>query len=193
VEIPEMTQKYGILNADGTRRAKIGFIDFGDEEDKEALLQQTYEALKDASRPKLTLKTSSVYLKNVGIGDTIRVVRHDRKLDYETRVFEITVNRLNNKSTDIKLGDRTSQSNEAKIQSAADRAVEEFVEGNFNNFIHSLPDFLPTADGFNNNWYGQEDPTVKHAKKVMIGDIWYKPDPEHEGHKIMLRWTGEMW
>lgn len=193
VEIPEMTQKYGILNADGTRRAKIGFIDFGDEEDKEALLQQTYEALKDASRPKLTLKTSSVYLKNVGIGDTIRVVRHDRKLDYETRVFEITINRLNNKSSDIKLGDRTSQSNEAKIQSAADRAVEEFVEGNFNDFIQNLPDFLPTADGFNNNWYSDEDPTVTYPKKVMIGDIWYKPDPEHEGHKIMLRWTGEMW
>lgn len=193
VEIPEMTQKYGILNADGTRRAKIGFIDFGDEEDREALLQQTYEALKASSRPQLTLKTSSVYLKKVGIGDTIRVVRHDRKLDYETRVFEITINRINNKSTDIKLGDRTSQSNEAKIQSAADRALEEFIEGDFNNFIQNIPDFLPTADGFNNNWYSQEDPIVTHPKKVMIGDIWYKPDPEHEGHKIMLRWTGEMW
>lgn len=193
VEIPEMTQKYGILNADGTRRPKIGFIDFGDEEDREALLQQTYEALKDSSRPQLTLKTSSVYLKNVAIGDTIRVVRHDRKLDYETRVFEITVNRLNNKSTDIKLGDRTSQSNEAKIQSVADKAVEEFVEGNFNDFIKNIPDFLPSADGFNQNWYSEENPIVTHPKKVMIGDIWYKPDPEHEGHKIMLRWTGEMW
>ena len=27
----------------------------------------------------------------------------------------------------------------------------------------------------------------------MINDIWYKPDPEHEGHTIMQRWTGEAW
>ncbi|HFU4116103.1 TPA: phage tail spike protein, partial [Streptococcus suis] len=193
LELPLMTRQYGIKNADGSMRPKIGFVDFSEEENPEILIERTYKALIDAARPQLTLKTSSVYLKGVKIGDTIRVVRHDKKLDYDTRIFEITFNRLNNQSSDIKLGDRIGESNEAKAQTIADKAVEQFVTNEFSNFVQNLPDYLPSADGFNNNWYGAEDPTVQYPGKVLINDIWYKPDPEHEGHKIMLRWTGEVW
>ena len=193
LELPLMTRQYGIKNADGSMRPKIGFVDFSEEDNPEILIERTYKALIDAARPQLTLKTSSVYLKRVKVGDTIRVVRHDKKLDYDTRIFEITFNRLNNQSSDIKLGDRIGESNEAKVQTIADKAVEQFVNNEFSNFVQNLPDYLPSADGFNNNWYGAEDPTVKYPGKVLINDIWYKPDPEHEGHKIMLRWTGEVW
>lgn len=193
LELPLMTRQYGIKNADGSMRPKIGFVDFSEEENPEVLIERTYRALVDSARPQLTLKTSSVYLKGVKVGDTIRVVRHDKKLDYDTRIFEITFNRLNNQSSDIKLGDRIGESNEAKVQTIADKAVEQFVNNEFSNFVQNLPDYLPSADGFNNNWYGAEDPTVKYPGKVLINDIWFKPDPEHEGHKIMLRWTGEVW
>lgn len=193
LELPLMTRQYGIKNTDGTMRPKIGFVDFSEEDNPEILIERTYKALVDSARPQLTLKTSSVYLKGVKVGDTIRVVRHDKKLDYDTRIFEITFNRLNNQSSDIKLGDRIGESNEAKAQTIADKAVEQFVNNEFSNFVQNLPDYLPSADGFNNNWYGAEDPTVKYPGKVLINDIWYKPDPEHEGHKIMLRWTGEVW
>ncbi|HFI0056102.1 TPA: phage tail spike protein [Streptococcus suis] len=193
LELPLMTRQYGIKNADGTMRPKIGFVDFSEEENPEVLIERTYKALIDAARPQLTLKTSSVYLRGVKVGDTIRVVRHDKKLDYDTRIFEITFNRLNNQSSDIKLGDRIGESNEAKVQTIADKAVEQFVNNEFSNFVQNLPDYLPSADGFNNNWYGAEDPTVKYPGKVLINDIWFKPDPEHEGHKIMLRWAGEVW
>ncbi|MCQ8260942.1 phage tail protein [Streptococcus suis] len=193
LELPLMTRQYGIKNADGSMRPKIGFVDFSEEENPEILIERTYRALIDAARPQLTLKTSSVYLRGVKVGDTIRVVRHDKKLDYDTRIFEITFNRLNNQSSDIKLGDRIGESNEAKVQTIADKAVEQFVNNEFSNFVQNLPDYLPSADGFNNNWYGTEDPTVQYPGKVLINDIWFKPDSEHEGHKIMLRWTGEVW
>lgn len=193
LELPLMTRQYGIKNADGSMRPKIGFVDFSEEENPEVLIERTYRALIDAARPQLTLKTSSVYLRGVKVGDTIRVVRHDKKLDYDTRIFEITFNRLNNQSSDIKLGDRIGESNEAKARTIADKAVEQFVNNEFSNFVQNLPDYLPSADGFNNNWYGAEDPTVQYPGKVLINDIWYKPDPEHEGHKVMLRWTGEVW
>lgn len=193
VELPEMTKKYGIKNADGTMRAKIGFAVFQEEEDANVLIRRTYEQLVNAARPQLTLKTSTVYLKNVGIGDTIRVVRHDKKLDYDTRIFEITFNRLNNESSDIKLGDRISESNEAKIQNIASQKADELISTSFNSLIKNLPDFLPSADGMNKNWYGANDPTKAHAGKVAINDIWFKPNPEHEGQTIMLRWTGEVW
>lgn len=193
LEIPEMTRTYGIKNSNGTMRPKIGFTDFNEEEDPNELIKLTYQTLINSARPQLTLKTSSVYLRGVKIGDTIRVVRHDKKLDYDTRIFEITFNRLNNQSSDIKLGDQIGESSSSKVQAVADKAVEEFINNEFNSFIENLPDFIKTADGFNTNWYGAEDPTKKYPKKVMINDIWYKPDPEHEGHKIMLRWTGEVW
>ena len=193
IELPAMTKLYGIKNADGSMRPKIGFVDFAEEENPEVLIERTYKALVDAARPRLTLKTSSVYLRGAKVGDTIRVVRHDKKLDYDTRIFEITFNRLNDQSSDIKLGDRIGESNEAKAQTIAEKVVDDFVSNEFSNFVQKLPDFLPSADGFNNNWYGAEDPTVKHSGKVLINDIWFKPDPEHEGHKIMLRWTGEVW
>lgn len=193
LEIPEMTRVYGIKNSDGTIRPKIGFTEFSEEEDPNELIKLTYQTLINSARPQLTLKTSSVYLRGVKIGDTIRVVRHDKKLDYDTRIFEITFNRLNDQSSDIKLGDQIGESSSSKVQAVADKAVEEFINNEFNSFIENLPDFIKTADGFNTNWYSEEDPTKKYPKKVMINDIWYKPDPEHEGHKIMLRWTGEVW
>ena len=193
VELPEMTKVYGIKNTDGSIRPKIGFVDFQEEEDPGVLLERTYKALVDTARPQLTLKTTSAYLRGVKVGDTIRVVRHDKKLDYDTRIFEITFNRLNNESSDIKLGDRIGESNEAKAQTIAEKVVDDFVSNEFSDFVQKLPDFLPSPDGFNNNWYGAEDPTVKHPGKVLVNDIWFKPDPEHEGHKIMLRWTGEVW
>lgn len=193
LEIPEMTRTYGIKNSDGTTRPKIGFTEFSEEEDPNELIKLTYQTLINSARPQLTLKTSSVYLRGVKIGDTIRVVRHDKKLDYDTRIFEITFNRLNDQSSDIKLGDQIGESSSSKVQAVADKAVEEFINNEFNSFIENLPDFIKTADGFNTNWYSTEDPVKKYPKKVMINDIWYKPDPEHEGHKIMLRWTGEVW
>lgn len=193
LEIPEMTAKYGIKQPDGKMRPKIGFVEFSEEEDKNELIKQTYEALIESSRPKLTLKTSTVYLKGVQIGDTIRVVRHDRHLDYDTRIFEITFNRLNNESSDIKLGDRVSESNDAKVQSTVNKALDEFKAGEFTEFVKKLPEFIPSANGFNHNWYTSADPTETHPGQVLINDSWYKPDPEHEGHTIMYRWTGEMW
>ena len=193
VELPEMTKRYGIKNTDGSMRAKVGFAVFEDEEDKNALIKRTYDELVRASRPQLTLKTSTVYLKGVKIGDTIRVVRHDKKLDYDTRIFEITFNRLNNESSDIKLGDRISESNEAKIQNIASQKADELISSSFNGLLKNLPDFLPSADGLNKNWYGTNDPTKAHAGKVGINDIWFKPNSEHEGQTIMLRWTGEVW
>lgn len=193
LEIPEMTAKYGIKQPDGKMRPKIGFVEFSEEEDKNELIKQTYEALIESSRPKLTLKTSTVYLKGVQIGDTIRVVRHDRHLDYDTRIFEITFNRLNNESSDIKLGDRVSENNDAKVQSTVNKALDEFKAGEFTEFVKKLPEFIPSANGFNHNWYTSTDPTESHPGQVLINDSWYKPDPEHEGHTIMYRWTGEMW
>ncbi|HIC7351710.1 TPA: phage tail spike protein [Streptococcus pyogenes] len=187
LELPEATEEYGI-NIKGKKVPKIGVVDI-DSDDPEELLQRSYEYLVDHARPRAVFKTTSAYLK-ANIGDTVRVVRKDRNLDYEVRVFEITWDRLSNKAIDIKLGDRLNASDslkKAQLQSHLTDSVSDTV---FDTLGQFLKDELPSAGGFNTNFYSENEPD---KSKVKIGDIWFKPDPEHEGHKIMLIWDGKNW
>ncbi|HEQ0361477.1 TPA: phage tail spike protein [Streptococcus pyogenes] len=187
LELPEATEEYGI-NIKGKKVPKIGVVDI-DSDDPEELLQRSYEYLVDHARPRAVFKTTSAYLK-ANIGDTVRVVRKDRNLDYEVRVFEITWDRLSNKAIDIKLGDRLNASDslkKAQLQSHLTDSVSDTV---FDTLGQFLKDELPSAGGFNTNFYSENEPD---KSKVKIGDIWFKPDPEYEGHKIMLIWDGKNW
>ncbi|HEP1437773.1 phage tail spike protein [Streptococcus pyogenes] len=187
LELPEATEKFGIA-VKGKKMPKIGVIDI-DSDDPEDLIQRSYEYLLEHSRPRATFKTTSAYLK-AGIGDTVRVVRKDRNLDYEVRVFEITWDLLSYKATDIKLGDRLNTSDSLKKSQLQSHLTDSISDAVFDSLGHFLKDELPSASGFNTNFYGENEPD---KSKVKIGDTWFKPDPEHEGHKILLVWDGENW
>lgn len=190
VEIPQATERYGVRGVDGQMKPKIGFVDFQDEEDKHELIKLTYAELERLSRPQVLFKTSSVYLEGQ-IGDVIRVVRPDRQIDYETRIFEITWDRLMARAVDIKLGDQMNESankRESRILSSAVDSVRE----NIGSAIEKQVDSVISANGFNSNFYMAEDPRDKgHVPK--INDLWFKPDPDSEGDHIMYRWNGEFW
>lgn len=190
VEIPQATERYGVRGTDGQMKPKIGFVDFQDEEDKHELIKLTYAELERLSRPQVLFKTSSVYLEGQ-IGDVIRVVRPDRQIDYETRIFEITWDRLMARAVDIKLGDQMNESankRESRILSSAVDSVRE----NIGSAIEKQVDSVISANGFNSNFYMSEDPRDKgHVPK--INDLWFKPDPDSEGDHIMYRWNGEFW
>lgn len=190
VEIPQATERYGVRGTDGQMKPKIGFVDFQDEEDKHELIKLTYAELERLSRPQVLFKTSSVYLEGQ-IGDVIRVVRPDRQIDYETRIFEITWDRLMARAVDIKLGDQMNESankRESRILSSAVDSVRE----NIGSAIEKQVDSVISANGFNSNFYMAEDPRDKgHVPK--INDLWFKPDPDSEGDHIMYRWNGEFW
>lgn len=190
VEIPQATERYGVRGVDGQMKPKIGFVDFQDEEDKHELIKLTYAELERLSRPQVLFKTSSVYLEGQ-IGDVIRVVRPDRQIDYETRIFEITWDRLMARAVDIKLGDQMNESankRESRILSSAVDSVRE----NIGSAIEKQVDSVISANGFNSNFYMAEDPRDKgHVPK--INDLWFKPDPDSEGDHIMYRWNGGFW
>lgn len=187
LELPEATEEYGI-NIKGKKVPKIGVVDI-DSDDPEELIQRSYEYLVDHARPRAVFKTTSAYLK-ANIGDTVRVVRKDRNLDYEVRVFEITWDRLSNKAIDIKLGDRLNASDSLKKAQLQSHLTDSVSDAVFDTLGQFLKDELPSADGFNTNFYSESEPD---KSKVKIGDTWFKPDPEHEGHKILLIWDGENW
>ncbi|WP_277295642.1 phage tail spike protein [Streptococcus hyointestinalis] len=187
VEIKEATARYGIKRPDGMY-PKVGIVEI-ETDDKNELLRRTYEELKKLSRPQATFKADVAYLKNAEIGDTIRVVRKDWQLDYETRIIEIAWDRLSDKATSITVGDQLNVSESKKtLQSLS--ALDDTISETVGQAQTKLLDHLISADGFNTNWYRPSEPPLN---KTKIGDIWYKPDPEHEGEKIMLIWDGENW
>lgn len=187
VEIKEATERFGVKRSDGMY-PKIGIIEI-ETDDKQELIRRTFEELKKLCRPQATYKASAAYLKDAEIGDTIRVVRKDWELDYETRIFEITWDRLSNKATSITLGDRLSVS-EAKRARQLSQSIDGDIGDAMSRFRSIVMDHLTNADGFTTNWYREDVPPVD---KTKVGDIWYKPDPEHEGQKIMYMWDGENW
>ncbi|MGT2729488.1 phage tail spike protein [Streptococcus phocae subsp. salmonis] len=187
LELSEATEEYGI-NIKGKKVPKIGVVNI-DSDDPEELIQRSYEYLVDHARPRAVFKTTSAYLK-ANIGDTVRVVRKDRNLDYEVRVFEITWDRLSNKAIDIKLGDRLNTSDSLKKAQLQSHLTDSVSDAVFDTLGQFLKDELPSAGGFNTNFYSENEPD---KNKVKIGDTWFKPDPDHEGHKILLIWDGENW
>ena len=184
VEDVEATRKFGVITSKGVK-PKIGFIEF-DTDDREELLKRTYETLEEYARPRVELKTSAVYL-DARIGDTVRVVRHDLGIDYPVRVFEVKWDRLTNSVVELKLGDILHES-ASKRQSRMMNAIRDAVAEGQDEIVDKLKDNLPSADGFNTNWYSLTEP-----KNPRIRDVWYQPDPEFEGHYIIQMWTGEIW
>lgn len=186
LELAELTEKYGIKSDTGMR-PRIGKVDF-DTDDPNELIQMTYDYLIANAHPKVTFSTTTAYLKGE-IGDTVCVVRPDMNIDYETRIFEIKREKLSNEVIEIKLGDQISQSDGLK------ELQQSQSESDLQNSTVELSkkralDFLDGAGGFNRNWYRSEAPPTD---KVKVGDLWYKPDPDHEGYHIMYTWDGEHW
>lgn len=186
LELAELTEKYGIKSDTGMR-PRIGKVDF-DTDDPNELIQMTYDYLIANAHPKVTFSTTTAYLKGE-IGDTVRVVRPDMNIDYETRIFDIKRERLSNEVIEIKLGDQINQSDSLK------ELQQSQSESDLQNSTVELSkkralDFLDGAGGFNRNWYRSEAPPTD---KVKVGDLWYKPDPDHEGYHIMYTWDGEHW
>lgn len=116
VEIPEATAKYGY--SDGTPR--LGFVDFEDETDTENLLQKTYDALVEQSRPLVQFTASVIDVGDLNIGDQIMVIRHDIAISYKARVTEIKRNLLNIKLTTVTIGDQLVKDELQRAQDSED-------------------------------------------------------------------------
>lgn len=183
VEYANATNLYGIKTPSGMK-PKFGFFEY-DTDDKNVLLQKSWEYLLENSHPKTTFKTTTAYLSDAEIGDTIRVVKPKRDLDYSTRIYEVSRDRLTDKAN-VVLGDRLNVSEARKTQNLTS-SIANAVGG---SLFQSVTGYFASAGGFNTNWYTDTTPPVG---KVKIGDIWYKPDPEFEGEFIMMTWDGQNW
>lgn len=186
LELPQATQAYGIKNIDGTMTPRIGIVDFDDEEDKNRLINLTYQQLLVSSRPKVLFKTTVANIGATGIGDTVTIHRHDLNIHYQTRVRKIVRDKLNDNKTQIELGDAvvTPSTKRAKQNNATIKNLNQELEKVKADIVISQT----SADGKNTINYGSTEPERKRT-----GDTWYRPHPSIAGETQMLVWNGNAW
>ena len=157
VEDPDATAAYGF--DDG--KPRIGIEIFEDITDPGELLQATWSALQTLKRPKVSFKANTLDVGDLGLGDTVALIRHDIKIEYFTRVYKVEHNLLNEKQNTIELGDDfNSQSITSAINSIASAVKQTNQTANYASV---------SANGKNTNNYGKDKPTL-----AVEGDLWYK-------------------
>lgn len=107
LEMPEMTKLYGIPTKNGSMRKREKVVSFEDEEDPKVLLEKTYAALVDCSRPLVQFKATVT--DGDAIGNLVTIHRYDRGYHYQTRIFKTTIDRLTG-IVEANIGDKLTTS-----------------------------------------------------------------------------------
>lgn len=183
VEDPDATAAYGF--DDG--KPRIGIEVFEDITDSGELLQATWSALQTLKRPKVSFKANTLDVGNLGLGDTVAIIRHDIKIEYFTRVYKVEHNLLNERLNTIELGD---DFNSQSITSTVNLIASSVKQANQTANYASI-----SANGKNTNNYGKDKPVF-----AVEGDLWYKDLGNgevdlyqyHDGNWILITSTRDL-
>lgn len=157
VEDVDATAKYGF--DDG--KPRIGIEIFEDITDPAELLKATWSALQTLKRPQASFRASVMDVGDLGLGDTVAIVRHDIKIEYFTRVYKVTHNLLDERQNTIELGDDFSGNSITSTVNDLGKSV---------GTVERIANYAAvSANGKNANYYGQAQPI-----NPLEGDLWYK-------------------
>lgn len=121
IEHPEMTNEYGIPS-NGKMLPRIKVVIFDDIENKEQLLQKSYETLEYYSRTLVQFKTEVASTDD--IGNTVSIHRGDRGYHYQTRIFKVVTDHVNGK-VKAELGDNLSGKSLSRQVSSVQNGLSE--------------------------------------------------------------------
>ena len=158
LEDPDATKQLGF--SDGHMR--IGLEVFEDVDDPKTLLQKTYEALKIAERPQVQFSASVINTGELHLGDRVGITRNDIGIAYETRVFKVQHNLLDETQNKIDLGDNLEQTNNLSYQVSA-------LQSEVTNNTEGIITVTQSANGKNKVYYSSTMPATGSN-----GDVWYK-------------------
>lgn len=148
VEIPAMTKLYGFEK--GTK-PRIKIVEFQDEEDKEKLLRLSYEWLEKNSRMQVEYSAKVLNVGNLELGDTVGIFNPKLGIKYETRVFKVKRNLVNNKLTEFGIGDKVNTSPFSRTIELA-KEMKNFQDDTvywLDKIRERLSDKLINEDGYN--------------------------------------------
>ena len=128
-------QNYIVLNDDienkglyqnGELKHRWGVFIDEEIEDKEVLLQATYQELLRLNNPIRKYKASILDLRDdIWLGDRVAIVKDSAKLSFEARIFSITIDKLNFDQSEVELGDYETLKSQS--QSSSLNAIKEAV------------------------------------------------------------------
>ena len=148
VEIPSMTKLYGFEK--GTK-PRIKIVEFQDEEDKEKLLRLSYEWLEKNSRMQVEYSAKVLNVGNLELGDTVGIFNPKLGIKYETRVFKVKRNLVDNKLTEFGIGDKVTTSPFSRTIELA-KEMKNFQDDTvywLDKIRERLSDKLINEDGYN--------------------------------------------
>lgn len=157
VEDPDATAAYGF--DDG--KPRIGIEVFEDITDPNELINATWKALQVLKRPKVSFKANVMDVGDLGLGDTVAIIRHDIQIEYFTRVYKVDHNLLDEQQNTIELGDNLSSNSMTSTIASMGGAIDKVQE--------TASYAATSANGKNKNYYSQAQPTYG-----VEGDLWYK-------------------
>lgn len=157
VEDPDATAAYGF--DDG--KPRIGIEVFEDITDPNELINATWKALQGLKRPKVSFKANVMDVGDLGLGDTVAIIRHDIQIEYFTRVYKVDHNLLDEQQNTIELGDNLSSNSMTSTIASMSGTIDKAQE--------TASYAATSANGKNKNYYSQAQPAYG-----VEGDLWYK-------------------
>lgn len=138
-------------------KPRIGIVVFENIEDPAELLKATWASLKSSDRPKVSFKASVTDVGNLGLGDTIAIIRHELGIEYFTRVFKVTHDLLDKQNNTVEMGDDLSGNSltsyvsnvDSLAQSAQQQATNAAVQAGSkskNIYSNTKPQFADEGD-----------------------------------------------
>lgn len=159
VEDKDATALYGF--DDG--KPRIGIMTFEDIDDVNKLINATWSALQEAKRPKVSFKASALDVGDLGLGDTVAIIRHELGIEYFTRVYKVEHDLLDKNNNVIELGDDFSERSLTSYVSSIKAAQEETTQ------IANVA--LTSANGKNKNFYSTTKPTIATEGDNLFLDL----------------------
>lgn len=159
VEDKEATKLYGF--DDG--KPRIGIAVFEDIEDVNQLINATWAALQVAKRPKVSFKASALDIGDLGLGDTVAIIRHELNIEYFTRVYKVEHDLLDKNNNVIELGDDFSEKSLTNYVASVKQAQEETSR------VANIA--LTSANGKNKNFYSNVKPTTAAEGDNLFLDL----------------------
>lgn len=159
VEDKEATKLYGF--DDG--KPRIGIAVFEDIEDVNQLINATWSALQVAKRPKVSFKASALDVGDLGLGDTVAIIRHELGIEYFTRVYKVEHDLLDKNNNVIELGDDFSEKSLTNYVASVKEAQEETSR------VANIA--LTSANGKNKNFYSNVKPKVAAEGDNLFLDL----------------------
>ena len=185
VEIPAMTELYGFEK--GTK-PRIKIVEFQDETDKEKLLRLSYEWLEKNSRMQVEYSAKVLNVGNLELGDTVGIFNPKLGIKYETRVFKVKRNLVDNKLTEFGIGDKVTTSPFSRTIELA-KEMKNFQDDTvywLDKIRERLSDKLINEDGYN------YDLKADNEYKVPAGYYSFDKPIDQDPTKVVYMGAGKI-